>query len=105
MTQDDIIKLALIKLAQESGFAKVLDEHASEYRDGWFENSEYPELLAFVKLVAAVERESCAKVCDALNFVDNGTPAGTRASNRHCAAAIRARGEQTIKAALEQTSV
>jgi hypothetical protein len=57
MTQDDLIKLALIKLAQESGLAKVLDEHASEYRDGWFENSEYPELLAFVKLVAGVERE------------------------------------------------
>ena len=41
----------------------------------------------------AREREECAKVCDALNFVDTGTsPIGTRASNRHCAAAIRARG-------------
>jgi hypothetical protein len=64
MTQDDITKLALIKLAQESGLAKVLDEHASEYRDGWFENSEYPELLALVKLAAGYERESCARVCD-----------------------------------------
>ena len=43
-------------------------------------------------VTAAAEREACAKVCEALNFVDNGTPAGTRASNRHCAAAIRARG-------------
>ena len=42
----------------------------------------------------AAEREACAQVCDALNFVDNGTPAGTRASNRHCAAAIRARSKQ-----------
>ena len=40
----------------------------------------------------AEEREACAKVCDELNFIDNGTPAGTRATNRHCAAAIRARG-------------
>jgi hypothetical protein len=39
------------------------------------------------------EREACAKVCDSLNFIDNGTPAGTRSTNRHCAAAIRARGE------------
>jgi len=43
----------------------------------------------------AREREECAKVCDALNFVDTGTsPIGTRASNRHCAAAIRARAEK-----------
>lgn len=41
---------------------------------------------------AANEREACAKACDELNFIDNGTPAGTRATNRHCAAAIRARG-------------
>jgi len=43
------------------------------------------------------EREECAKVCDALNFVDTGTsPIGTRASNRHCAAAIRARAEKDV---------
>ena len=48
----------------------------------------------FAKLVAAKEREACAKVCDSLNFIDNGTPAGTRSTNRHCAAAIRARGEE-----------
>ena len=84
MTQDDLIKLALIKLALESGLAKVLDEHASEYRDGWFENSEYPELLAFVKLVAAHEREACARLCE--NHV-------AYPSRMHFAAAIRARGE------------
>ena len=45
----------------------------------------------------AKEREECAKVCDALNFVDTGTsPIGTRASNRHCAAAIRARAEKDV---------
>lgn len=54
-------------------------------------------LEAFAKLVeertAAKEREACAKVCDELNFIDNGSPVGIRASNRHCSAAIRARGE------------
>jgi hypothetical protein len=62
MTKDDIMKLAL-----ESGFAKILDEHASEYRDFTFKLSEYPELLAFVNLVAGVEREACAKLCDDLD--------------------------------------
>jgi hypothetical protein len=50
MTKDDIIKLA-----RESGLGKVFDEHAHEYRNCWFENSEYPELLAFADLVAAAE--------------------------------------------------
>ena len=50
------------------------------------------QLERFAALVRADEREACAKVCDGLNFIDNGTPAGTRTSNRHCAAAIRARG-------------
>jgi len=49
----------------------------------------------YVAEAVAREREECAKVCDALNFVDTGTsPIGTRASNRHCAAAIRARAEK-----------
>ena len=50
------------------------------------------EINMFAALVAEREREACAKVCDDLNFIDNGTPEGTRASNRHCAAAVRARG-------------
>ena len=84
MTKDDIMKLAL-----ESGFAKILDEHASEYRDFTFELSQdhYPELGRFIDLVAAhkaevalaeayrcgheagaaAERESCAELCDDLD--------------------------------------
>ena len=65
MTKDDIMKLAL-----ESGFAKILDEHASEYRNFTFELSEYPELLAFVNLVAGVEREACAAMFDDHNVWD-----------------------------------
>ena len=64
MTKDDIMKLAL-----ESGFAKILDEHASEYRDFTFELSQdqYPELGRFANLVAEREREACAKLCDDLD--------------------------------------
>ena len=64
MTKDDIMKLAL-----ESGFAKILDEHASEYRNFTFELSQdqYPELGRFVNLVAEREREACAKLCDDLD--------------------------------------
>ena len=54
MTKDDIMKLAL-----ESGFAKILDEHASEYRDFTFELSQdqYPELGRFIDLIAAHKTE------------------------------------------------
>ena len=76
MNREDIIQMAL-----DTGF-DVDDE------------TTLTSLERFAALVAAAEREACAQVCDALNFVDNGTPAGTRASNRHCAAAIRARSKQ-----------
>ena len=39
---------------------------------------------AFAALVAAAEREACAKVCDALPFL----------TAEQCATAIRARGEE-----------
>jgi hypothetical protein len=85
MTKDDLIKLAL-----ESGLAKILDEHASEYRDGTFDRSEYPELKAFANLVAEHEREECAKLLDEMAAQD-------KHSNYYVVAAkaIRARGENT----------
>ena len=48
-----------MKLALESGFAKILDEHASEYRDFTFELSQdhYPELERFINLIAAHKTE------------------------------------------------
>ena len=64
MTQDDIIRMA-----REAGF--------TDY---------YPERLTlFAALVAAHEREKCAKVCEENRWGNLG--AG-------CAAAIRARGEK-----------
>ena len=54
-----------------------------------------PSLEAFATLVAAAEREACAKVCDTM-----ATPATSREAQLDfhwaagcCAAAIRARGE------------
>ena len=48
------------------------------FRNGfWTVTSE--ELERFAALVRADEREACAKVCEELNFIDNGTPANTRA--------------------------
>jgi len=104
MTKDDIMKLAL-----ESGFAKILDEHASEYRDFTFELSQdhYPELERFIDLVAAHkaevalaeayrcgheagaahEREACADIVDNADIPDCGWMFWLGISS-----AIRARG-------------
>tara|TARA_R110000822_G_scaffold200751_2_gene338246 strand:- start:247 stop:546 length:300 start_codon:yes stop_codon:yes gene_type:complete len=67
MTKDDIRKLA-----REAGLAAVLGEHASEYGNGTFENTPYPELERFANLVAAAEREACAKV--AMAIAEQGLP-------------------------------
>jgi hypothetical protein len=48
------------------------------------------ELVAFAKLVAAKEREACAKVCETKHFSSPVRAFGAK----ECAAAIRARGEQ-----------
>ena len=87
MTEDDIIpsRTDVLSMAREAG--------ATEWCPGWHLWTDDLERFAalIASWVAAKEREACAKVCDDLNFIDNGTPEGTRASNRHCAAAIRSR--------------
>ena len=67
MDKDDIIKMA-----QEAGFATSWTEAAGE------------ALERFAALVAAHEREACAKVCE--TFYNHEA--------KDCADAIRARGEQ-----------
>lgn len=68
------------------------EQPASMARDaGWTEYSvrhavEVEPLVRFAELVAAAEREICAQVCEDL--------IGTRAMARHCADAIRERGEK-----------
>ena len=79
MDRNDIIRMAM-----ESGITKVMDE--SSYR--WLLEGREPINEVFIKfanLVAAVEREACAKVCDEL-VLDQYSAKG-------CAAAIRARGQ------------
>lgn len=48
------------------------------------------DIERFAALVAAAEREACAKVCEARYMGDNNRE---DAEARRCAAAIRARGE------------
>ena len=71
MTQDEIIEMA-----REAGI-------------GWLERAEGVSefLTSFANLVAAKEREACAKVCDDLYAEDESVSVG------ECVAAIRARGE------------
>jgi hypothetical protein len=71
MTQDEIIEMGV---------------QAGIRRDVLVLGRNLELLIDFAKLVAAKEREACAKVCEAMNkYMDDGD---------ECAAAIRARGEQ-----------
>ena len=69
MTKNDIIKMA-----REAGLQPYYDEQESD-------------ITAFANLVAAAEREECAKLCETLEAVCYDTAGYT-----DCAAAIRARG-------------
>ena len=70
MTRDDVIKLA-----REAGMGGMLSDVVCTLE----------ELDRFVGLVAAAEREECAKVCDELEASSDYTYAD------ECATAIRAR--------------
>lgn len=76
MTRDDIIRMA-----REAGFES--NSLGMTYTSG----SLLDLLERFAELVAAAEREACAKVCDEVGQHPSLTP-------RHCAEAIRARGQQ-----------
>jgi uncharacterized membrane protein affecting hemolysin expression len=39
------------ELAEQAGMVKILEEHASEYGAGTFENTPYPELEKFAELL------------------------------------------------------
>ena len=72
MTQDEIIRMALEADCYKTETGALITDNV--------------DLERFAALVAAHEREACAKVCDEL--------IGTRAYAVQCAAAIRARGEK-----------
>ena len=72
----------IIRMAREAG-AEVFP-HASVFSAN--------DIARFAALVAATEREECAKICEA-RFVGDLNREDMEA--RRCAAAIRARGEQS----------
>ena len=79
MTREDIIRMAreaglrsAVLLHIYGGEGALLDSELNELRN----------IERFAALVAASEREACAKVCDGWLHADGD----------HCAAAIRARG-------------
>jgi len=81
----------IIRMAREAGF-KVDWQHA-DVAEIKAKRYEY-----FAALVAAAEREECAKVCEGLGVhpalnVFNGGPEWYK-HGKDCAAAIRARSEQ-----------
>ena len=39
------------ELLEQAGMVKILEEHASEYGNGMFENTPYPELEKFTELI------------------------------------------------------
>jgi hypothetical protein len=82
MTQDEIIEMAILE-AEFVSRGKPSEEESELFV------CVDKDIVRFAKLVAAKEREACAKVCESQN------EAGP--DNEHwweCASAIRARGEQ-----------
>ncbi len=87
MTRDDIIRMA-----RGAGW-KDLREFDSEMHDDIF-MGKIADLERFAALVAAAEREACAKVCREIG--EEHPPHvqySIRAIAKECAAAIRARGQ------------
>lgn len=82
MTHDDIIRLAL----ESGGHQGDECEQCGETHLLWIFGTE--ELECFAALVAAAEREACAKVCEELNAWNEDDPGSS------AAAAIRARGQE-----------
>lgn len=81
----------IIRMAVEAGINRP-----SPARQGFKMYANPQRLERFAAIVAAAEREACAKVCESLplEWPDQPTFAQTeRATMMDCAAAIRARGQ------------
>ena len=78
MTQDEIIEMA-----REAGFVEYeIDDGTTNAFDKRYE--------FFAKLVAAKEREVCARVCESINSLEDYYGERTELA---CVEAIRARGQ------------
>jgi hypothetical protein len=86
MNKDDIIRMA-----EEAGFAF---DGVNTRIPLWISRPE--ELEHFAALVAAAEREACAKVCDYVSdsHIQKESHSASVWAARECAAAIRARGQK-----------
>ncbi len=86
MTEDEIIRMA-----REAGFLTHENSLYTNHRYG----DCLQEVQRFAALVAAAEREACAKVCEEVLEQYRGTDMGKHAElvGDDCAAAIRARGQ------------
>jgi len=89
MTQDEIMEMA-----EKAGFTAIWKKQYIISPYGFEDADLKEELEAFAKLVAAKEREACAKVCEGLNLYGGSESRQLqRATLKDCAFAIRARGE------------
>ena len=84
MTQDEIIEMA-----RQAGFIIHEFQDRKWVREPHTGCDLDPNLETFAKLVAAKEREACAKVCDDLDK----SHWGCEVKATWCSEAIRARGE------------
>ena len=84
MTKEDAIRMALQAGAKPSSNPEKWDI---------FEISN-TSLERFAELIAAQEREECAKVCDGMEAKAEGTECCKWPTPKDCAEAIRARGEK-----------
>ena len=83
MTRDEIIRMA-----EDCGISHRYYEIPVSKKGVVTVESSTHRLCQFADLIAQQEREACANVCEDL--------IGTRAMARHCADAIRARGDDDI---------
>jgi hypothetical protein len=90
MTQDEIVKMA-----REAGLVRTGDKWVEPARWG------ATELVHFAALVAAHEREACARLCDQMfhdwcnqEFEDEDEAYRNKPDAEDCKKAIRARGEK-----------
>jgi len=90
MTRDEIIRMAREAKLWPS------DDWYKEYGIPTPNEQWLPELERFATLVAAAEREACAKVCDSSihDTYIGGYTGAIHSARRECAAAIRARGQE-----------
>ena len=90
MNREEIIRMARdAGFTDHNGFCEVIVRHSN---GSWIGVKD--ELERFAALVAATEREACAKVCEAYTDNDGGKFIDHEGHGYECAAAIRARSKQ-----------